>query len=422
MMACSQTNSANAQRTGQWQPVCLDRLLIDLPGPVEVGASNVVYQGGYNFPGVTSIGARGIKWNGVTFDETHVTDEKGYDSFRDLAKGRLPNANSLKSAIKAYQDENRIWTDRLNEGTQEARASAREFIDENNGAIAEAKRSYKVSGFARLDKPNTFAVRHGDTYKIGYLDPIDKRIRYFEGTLTPTERAVESPEAAGEEYKRFSRIYHRRETADIPTAPGYCTAHGFIDEPASYKPQEGDSLNLPFRSLKYPNLVFILIVEPARASGPRNALEQDNPNEMTIEDIKKLKGPAAAGALASFGQIKSKYGPKRIEMAGQTGGRIYGREYHHKDYLEENGPATAYEFEAEVMGEQGRTDRPHIKLQMGAALADAPDLPAGQEPIRPALKGHTAPSFEEGLMIFEEVVKSVRVRPVNPRADESAAH
>ena len=121
---------------------------------------------------------------------------------------------------------------------------------------------------------------------------------------------------------------------------------------------------------------------------------------------------AAAGALAALGQIKRTYGPKRIEMAGQTGGRLYGREYHNKGYLEENGPATAYEFEAEVMGVPGQTDRPHIKLQMGAALADAPDLPKGQEPIRPALKGQVPPSFEEGLKIFEEVVKSVRLRPV----------
>ena len=86
--------------------------------------------------------------------------------------------------------------------------------------------------------------------------------------------------------------------------------------------------------------------------------------------------------------------------------------YHNKGYLEENGPATAYEFEAEVMGVPGQTDRPHIKLQMGAALADAPDLRKGQEPIRPALKGQVPPSFEEGLKIFEEVVKSVRLRLV----------
>ena len=37
---------------------------------------------------------------------------------------------------------------------------------------------------------------------------------------------------------------------------------------------------------------------------------------------------------------------------------------------------------------------------------------SGQEPIRPALKGQVPPSFEEGLKIFEEVVKSVRLRPV----------
>ena len=160
------------------------------------------------------------------------------------------------------------------------------------------------------------------------------------------------------------------------------------------------------------NLVFILIVDSANPNRPRNAMEQENPNVVTTKDLQNLKGMAAAGALAALGQIKRTYGPKRIEMAGQTGGRLYGREYHNKGYLEENGPATAYEFEAEVMGVPGQTDRPHIKLQMGAALADAPDLPKGQEPIRPALKGQVPPSFEEGLKIFEEVVKSVRLRPV----------
>jgi len=409
MTACSQSSvSGNQPR----QPVCLDRLLMDLPATVEVGASNVVYQGGYNFPGVTSIGAKGVRWNGITLDETHVTDVHGYETIHLQAISKLWDESSYNATLRAKNKELRIWVEQLNNGTKEEQESTNEFVEKTKKAIAETHRLYKVSGSFNVTADNTFIVRDDDAFKIGYLDPTDYRVRYFEGQLSAAEIAIDSPEAAAQEFERLRRIYHRRDITDIPTGPGYCTAHGFIDEPADYKPQVGDSLNLPFRSLKYPNLVFILIIERPYANAPRNAMEQENPNVVTTKDIQNLKGMAAIGALAALGQIKRTYGPKRIEMAGQTGGRLYGREYHNKGYLEENGPATAYEFEAEVMGEPGRTDRPHIKLQMGAALADAPDLPAGQEPIRPALKGHVPPSFEEGLKIFEEVVKSVRLRPV----------
>ena len=143
---------------------------------------------------------------------------------------------------------------------------------------------------ANLDLADEFALRDDDGYKIGYLDSTDHRVRYFEGQLSPSEAAIESPEVAAQEFERFRRIYHRREVTDIPTGPGYCTAHGFIDEPADYKPQEGDALNLPFRSLKYPNLVFILIVDSANPNRPRNAMEQENPNVVTTKDLQNLKG------------------------------------------------------------------------------------------------------------------------------------
>ena len=410
MTACSQSSSVRSGE--QWQPVCLDRFVIEVPPSVEVGASNVVYQGGYNFPGVKSIGATGIKWNGVTLDETHATNEQGLEIFHTVAIRRVGDSESLEKAIKSYEERIRSLTESRDREKPEGRSFIQDVIDGKKRDLAGTLHSYKVSGFASVDTSDAFAMRDDDGYKIGYLDPTDHRVRYFEGQLSPSEAAIESPEAAAQEYERFRRIYHRREVIDIPTGPGYCTAHGFIDEPADYKPQEGDALNLPFRSLKYPNLVFILIVDSANPNRPRNAMEQENPNVVTTKDLQNLKGMAAAGALAALGQIKRTYGPKRIEMAGQSGGRLYGREYHNKGYLEENGPATAYEFEAEVMGVPGQTDRPHIKLQMGAALADAPDLRKGQEPIRPALKGQVPPSFEEGLKIFEEVVKSVRLRLV----------
>ena len=421
MTACSQSSSVRSGE--QWQPVCLDRFVIEVPPSVEVGASNVVYQGGYNFPGVKSIGATGIKWNGATLDETHVTDTNGFEAIYLSAARALPNAKpfieTTKQEIQSREDDIRRWKKQLASGTGTAdeRVDTQRMIDSTSTEIQDIIRTQKVSGIAQMSSQDAFAVRRRDTYSVGYLDPTDHRVRYFEGQLSPSEAAIESPEVAAQEFERFRRIYHRRDVNEIPTTPGYCTAHGFIDEPAGYKPQEGDALNLPFRSLKYPNLVFILIVDSANPNRPRNAMEQENPNVVTTKDLQNLKGMAAAGALAALGQIKRTYGPKRIEMAGQSGGRLYGREYHNKGYLEENGPATAYEFEAEVMGEPGRTDRPHIKLQMGAALADAPDLPKGQEPIRPALKGQVPPSFEEGLKIFEEVVKSVRLRPVVQTGD-----
>lgn len=55
-----------------------------------------------------------------------------------------------------------------------------------------------------------------------------------------------------------------------------------------------------------------------------------------------------------------------------------------------------------------------VVLAFGAALAgalgDADPLAPGTEAVRPVLKGHKPPSFEEALSIFKEVVKSVRLR------------
>jgi len=204
MTACSQSSSVRSGE--QWQPVCLDRFVIEVPPSVEVGASNVVYQGGYNFPGVKSIGATGIKWNGVMLDETHATDAQGLEVFHTVARRRVGDPKSLQKAIDAYLNENRIWTKRLNNGTTEEKKSAQEFIDENNQSIVRTRRSYKVSGFASVDTSDAFAMRDDDGYKIGYLDPTDHRVRYFEGQLSPSEAAIESPEAAAQEYERFGRL------------------------------------------------------------------------------------------------------------------------------------------------------------------------------------------------------------------------
>lgn len=263
-----------------------------------------------------------------------------------------------------------------------------------------------------LDEENAFAFRRNNDYSVGYFDAVDKRVRVLD--ISHREADPKLPEAAANVYRRLTTIYHRRAPTDIPTGPGYCTGHGFIDEPAG-KPEPNTELNLPFRSLKYPNLVFILSVTSANPNGPRDVKQLDNPNVVTAKDIKDMKGMGALGAVLSLGRIKKTYGPKPTEMAGQPA-RILGREYHHKGQMDGQGGGVgaAYEFEAQVLGEPGRTDRPAIKLQMAAALPDADKRAPGVDISRPALKGHQPPPYDEGLRIFQEVVKSVRVRPVVP--------
>ena len=164
-------------------------------------------------------------------------------------------------------------------------------------------------------------------------------------------------------------------------------------------------MEIPFRSLKYPNLIFILFVSP-HYGGPANI--RDTPREM-MDTV-----PVEIGERRT-------HGPKHVTILGQPAlmfARENGRNCYRDQCMSAN---SAYVIEAKTLGEPDRPDKPDIKLRMMAALPDDATAVAraGTKFRRPGLKGLSPPSYEEGETIFKDVLASIRIRPgamgTNPR-------
>lgn len=103
MAACGDAGS-KAARKGEWQSVCLDRLVLDMPMPLEMGASEVDYRGGHNFPGLTGVGGGGVRWSETRVDESYVTNDKGYEFVRSGVSAEVPSQKRYFAAIAAYEE------------------------------------------------------------------------------------------------------------------------------------------------------------------------------------------------------------------------------------------------------------------------------------------------------------------------------
>lgn len=393
-----------------WQTICMDRFLIDVPATVQMGAADAEYQSVYGFDGIHDLGGKGISFGNVAISETMPTTAQGYKDIYDGVNARTKTPEDYAAWIKEQEEEIRYKTKRTLTGTDSAIQAAKLRLAESIRDLETSRYGFKVSGKAKLPDEQAFAFRRGTEYSLGYFDAADQRVRVFEGVISNLQ--LESPEAAAFEYRRFRRIYHRRAPTDIPTTPGFCTAFGTIDEPA--RPEHNTSLKLPFRSLKYPNLIFVLTIEPA------------DPDEK--KNIQKMPRMNADGADLHLVGVKGRYGPVAENILG-TPGRSYGREYGPNCSETSCRPADqAYEIEAETYGEPGRPEQPHLILHMIAATSDdykrqlpaIPNNDSYNKPARPALSGHVAPPFDEGKKIFEQVLRSIRLRP-NAIATSGAA-
>ncbi|MBC7676489.1 MAG: hypothetical protein H7173_10640 [Rhodoferax sp.] len=403
LVGCSKASDSVAPYTtpAGWSTICLDRFLIDSPSTVEMGAAEAESKSVYGFDGIEDIGGGALRWGKVPVLETVPTDAEGYRSVYSGALAKVATPADYKSGFKRREKEIEGWIQETKSGTREEIASAQEFVDDGKKRLKASHYSFKVSGEATLSEKHAFAIRHGSDFTIGYLDSVDHRVRKFEGKLTHPE--LESPEAAAEEYKRFRRIYHARLPSAFRATPGYCTSFGFIVEPDG--PETDIELKLPFRIEKYPNLIFTLTLEPADPGSARN--------------IQKLPNMDARNAKLDLIGVKGSYGPVKETILG-TPGRSFGQEYGPNCSATScRPPDQAYDIEAETFGVPGRVDQPHLILHMTAATSDdyklkrpfIPNEPSYNKPDRPALSGHVPPPFKEGQKIFEQVLRSIRLRP-----------
>lgn len=403
LVGCSKASDSVVPHTTPtgWDTICLDRFLIDAPSTVEMGAAEAEPKSVYGFAGIEDIGGGALRWGKVSVLETVPTVAAGYETVHQGARPIRVTLPQYKAAAAEHKKVIQSWVDRTKSGTENEIATAQRIVEKEKKDFDADQYGFNVSGEAELPEKFAFAIRRDNDFTLGYLDSVDHRVRKFEGKLTHPE--LESPEAAAEEYKRFRRIYHARSPSAIPATPGYCTSFGFIDEPDG--PEIDIELKLPFRIEKYPNLIFTLTLTPASIH--------------TARDIQKLPNMDARNAKLDLIGVKGSYGPVKETILG-TPGRSFGQEYGPNCSATScRPPDQAYDIEAETFGVPGRVDRPHLILHMTAATSDdyklkrpfIPKEPSYNKPDRPALSGHVPPPFKEGQKIFEQVLRSIRLRP-----------
>ena len=391
--------------------VCVDRFLVDIPGVVQVGDGYVGYKRGITIDGISDYGVSGVCWGGLSFFESKPSDGFGVKKVLDESRGALDFIGGARSWLNnGMIDEIGYAQRRLKSKDSAVVEAAKKHLLDIREEEGRVRRSIKVSGEVKTKDADSFAIRYGNDFLVGYLSPIDKRIRVIQGVLS--DDAPDNAQAAAMMYEQLRSVYRELPPGEVPQGHGYCTGHGFIKESAD-QVQWRTRFHLPYRSLNHPNLIITFEIQGRdKQAAPTGDIRQaDNPNSITLQDIRDMKGWGALGMLAGMAEIKRTHGPEYLDIAGQKG-RIIGREY-----KPDSGAGAAYEFEAEVLGVPGQIDKPAMRITMAAALPDPDPLPAGEVARRPALKGTKPPPFKEGLDYFRKVLLSMRPRPV---VDEAA--
>lgn len=376
MSACGQyakTPQSYIKPNG-WGSICLARAAIDLPHEILVAESEPVFPSGYGFdPGIQGTETSRQRWNLIKVQETYPATPKDFQNLREEAS----------------------FTNNMGE------------ITKHNAAELGTDLAYATDKLG---------------FSIGYFDPADRRIRLFAGgSGNGKTTTVEDAKA---KYQELRHLYSARKPTDLPTEPGICTPYGFFKDPAS-GPVANYNIDIAIRSLKYPSLIIFVHIRPPAPDAPKSLEELRDPNNITVDDLKSIKGMGAVGAIAALGNIKKLHEAQKITIAGQPG-RLSAREYHHKGTLDTTGSGSgaAYEMQADAVGVQGRLDMPAITIKLAAALPDPFPYPPpvrrmsfGEEkidyyqPKRPALKGVKTPPFDEAMAYFKQVLASVRPLP-----------
>jgi hypothetical protein len=374
--------------------------LIDLPPSAEFGAAKPQYKSTYGFEGINTGSAWGtLRYGEVKISETVPAAKAGLEELRLEAKARMTSPENFKKLIQARRDDLAYAVEQVEKNRSNGTAPDNWLVENEKKVLQEVIHNSKVTGEAKLNDADGFAVRLGNKYTLGFLDAHDQRVRTFSSDRITSK--IDSVEGAAEEYRRMRESYHVRAPTDIPTTPGFCTYYGFINEP---KQAEADvHMRVPIQIKQYPNLILALEMEPANPDGPR--------------DIQKLPSmDTAHNALDKIG-VKRTHGPKAVQILG-TPGRSYAQEYGDNCSSTSCRPADqAYDMEARTFGNPDRVDQPQLLLHMTAATSDdyklkRPAEPKGYNvPDRPALSGHVPPPFEVGQEIFTQVLRSIRVRP-----------
>lgn len=385
-----------------WETVCLGHLTMQLPAHTTFGAHPVELGSVAKLEGIGNGDFGGwLRYGGMEVTESTPNPAKGLRTVQTQAIAKIPTSEEYELSIKARRDEVRNWQENVAESNDDI---ARSVLRDKQAALANSITASRVSGEAKVNGLNEFAIRRNNEFIVGFRDDVDSRIRVFSGQLTSLEPA--NPKAAALQLQQLRKQYQVRLPSTIPSSPGFCTAFGFLNEPS--QPVKEFEFRLPIQLSQYPNLVFYIEMTPGQLV---------NPNES-----KGIFDKNAVYAMMTPSGVKKRHGPHSVKILGMHGTKI-AREYG-PICSKEGGCAPAdraYAFQAELPGEEGRADRPRLTLHMSALYANVPEKSeTSKEPRRwsaeaelanPALTGHTPPPFEVGKAIFERVLNSIHVRP-----------
>ncbi len=401
MTACGQSNANKAApyaKQSGWSSVCLGTALVDLPEKIEVADSGMEHNSGYGFDHKFLGAASARPWvANLQIQETAPATFKNLQSIKGIANFR----NIIEPTLNLSPEERERY-----------KQYAREVI---------------------VGETNAYAFRTYGSYDIGYLDLKDQRIRLFDGGMRmndwglgfagkPKEDYTDADLQAFYKHLR-TNLYRARAPEELPTEPGVCTPFGLFRQQAG-EPMPRFDVEVPLRSLKYPSLVFFVRVKTPDDNAPKDIKDLPDPNHVSMDDIKSLKGMEGILLLANLMGIKQTVGPEPVAIAGQPG-RLLAREYHHDGGLDPNGggPGAAYEMQADVLGVQGRPDMPAMTIRMAAMLPDKEPYPKPTrqwnpskqrfemvpfKPARPGIRGIQPPPFDQGLAYFRLVLSSLR--------------
>ncbi|WP_154668028.1 T6SS immunity protein Tli4 family protein [Pseudoduganella violaceinigra] len=374
---------------------------MDVPSQVILGATPLKFDSAFQIEGIGGGDFWGeLRYGGLNILESYPSDNAGFKQLKNEVNGKVSTPEEYRLSISSHREEVAHWRERVRKEPHSEFQKG--ILKDEEAALNELIAGARVSGVAKLNDSKSFAIRSEKSFIGGFRDDLDKRVRVFDGPLTTLEPG--SPKAAENELQRIRRQYVTRPPNSIPHSPGFCTGFGFINEPAG--PQSRFTVRIPFQLKQQPNLLFYVAITPAENIDPKDRI--------------KLPRTSAVYAMTNQTGMTHRHGPHAVKILGMPG-QMTAHEY---------GPICststdcvpaeqAYDMEAEVLGEEGRADRPHLVLHMSAVLSDeyksklAPvsGNDNSNKPDHPALRGQVPPPYKVGREIFEQVLQSIRIRP-----------
>lgn len=389
-----------------WQTECIGRWLIDLPTPIDIGASYFTLG---RFPKFVNYAPEALRQSKRSRGAVSI----GPVSFSES----LPLKGLEIEEVYGGPNSN----DKLNVLQYTALLASEYAYRGMAGALSD-------QGFRRLlDGPSAGAWAAPGSFQV-FMEGQDHRGRFYwrdrsqdrarmpkDGERADADKPPASQESlAREVLDRLVPRYSVRQPGQIPTGAGICTPHGFFADPAGITEQDS-RVSVSFVDPRFANLVLHVDIK-TRMLHTESAL-------IPGEDIRKAIAPwDAAEALASEEKkrCRAQQGTASRDLFGCTFAGATGiKEHWDTQYLLlANGQEarvmaitypgainnhTIYEVIIETAGRKGSVVEPRVVVTAEGIGALADDK---------AFRGKQPPPLQDAFKLAVTLAKSLRPRPL----------